>query len=212
MTLNDGRVTHDASFQYVDERSIRKDLGGGRTELKFVDSYRYNIAAYELAVLLGLDDMIPVTVERGWQAKTGALSWWVDAMWDENERRKQGARPPDLGSWNEQIFRARIFHQLIQNTDPNQGNMLITEEWKIWIIDFTRAFRLGREIVSPGALRKCDRRLFEQLQQLQEAEFANKVGDLLSDWEIKALMVRRGLIVEHFQKLIDAQGEERVLY
>ncbi len=212
MTLNDGRVTHDASFQYVDERSIRKDLGGGRTELKFVDSYRYNIAAYELAVLLGLDDMIPVTVERGWQAKTGALSWWVDAMWDENERRKQGARPPDLKSWNEQIFRVRVFTQLIQDTDRNQGNMLITEDWKAWIIDFTRAFRLQREIQSPTALQRCDRRLFERLKQLQEAELAKKAGNLLNEWEIEALLVRRNLIVEHFEKQIDARGESLVLY
>ena len=38
-------------------------------ELDFVDSYKYNIAAYELAELLGMDDMLPVYVERKWQGR-----------------------------------------------------------------------------------------------------------------------------------------------
>ena len=37
------------------------------TELNFVDSYKYNIAAYRLAELLGIDDMLPVYVERKWE-------------------------------------------------------------------------------------------------------------------------------------------------
>ena len=40
------------------------------TELNFVDSYKYNIAAYQLAELLGLDDMVPVYVERKWKGDT----------------------------------------------------------------------------------------------------------------------------------------------
>ena len=71
LTLKDGEITHDASFQSVDERAPAKDLGGGRTEVNFVDSYRYNIAAYRLARLLGLDDMVPASVERKWRTKTG---------------------------------------------------------------------------------------------------------------------------------------------
>src|SRR5882724_10126398 len=63
LTLTDGTVTHDASFQAIDEHTVRKQLARG-TELNFVDSYKYNIAAYQLAELLGLDDMLPVYVER----------------------------------------------------------------------------------------------------------------------------------------------------
>ena len=212
LTLSDGRVTHDAALQYADERSPMKDLGGGRVELMFVDSYRYNIAAYELAELLGIGDMIPVTVERGWKGKTGAVSWWIDAKWNENQRQEAGARPPDPIAWSDQIFRVRVFTQLVQDTDRNQTNTLVTEDWKLWMIDFSRAFRLRREIATPGALQKCDRRLFESLQQLQQAELAENVGDALTEGEIEALMARRDLIVEHFKQLIDARGEHLVLY
>ena len=91
LTLKDGEITHDASFQSVDERAPAKDLGGGRTEVNFVDSYRYNIAAYRLARLLGLDDMVPASVERKWRTKTGAFTWWVDdVLMDEDEMKEKG--------------------------------------------------------------------------------------------------------------------------
>ena len=44
----------------------------GRTEMNFVDSYLYNVAAWELAELLGLADMMPVTVKREWKGKRGS--------------------------------------------------------------------------------------------------------------------------------------------
>ena len=53
LTLSDGVITHDAVFQSVDERQTVANLtGAGRqakTELNFVDSYHYNMAAYALA-------------------------------------------------------------------------------------------------------------------------------------------------------------------
>ena len=66
LTLSDGTLTHDASFQAVDEHKSSVTLASGRTELNFVDSYKYNIAAYTLAELVGMDDMLPVYVERTW--------------------------------------------------------------------------------------------------------------------------------------------------
>ena len=43
----------------------------GRTEINLVDSYKYDIAAYRLAELLGLEDILPVPVERKWGGKLG---------------------------------------------------------------------------------------------------------------------------------------------
>ena len=88
LTLTDGTVTHDASFQAIDEHTARKQLASG-TELGFVDSYKYNIAAYQLAELLGIDDMLPVYVERKWKGDPGSLSWWLPVKMDEVERHKQ---------------------------------------------------------------------------------------------------------------------------
>src|SRR5262245_10582890 len=56
LTLTDGTLTHDAAFSTVQEQKAIMQFGSGRTELNFVDSYEYNIAAYRVAELLGLDE------------------------------------------------------------------------------------------------------------------------------------------------------------
>src|SRR5712692_4651906 len=102
LTLSDGTVTHDASFQAIDEHKSEKQIGMG-TEINFVDSYKYNIAAYALAELLGLDDMLPVYVERKWKGTTGSLSWWLPVKMDEMERVKKKIPVKDIDAWNKQM-------------------------------------------------------------------------------------------------------------
>ncbi len=89
LTLSDGRVTHDAVFQSVDEHKIEQEMSDGRTELNFVDSYRDNIAAFRLAELLGLGEMMPVIVERTWSRAEGALSWWIDDAMEEGDGQRE---------------------------------------------------------------------------------------------------------------------------
>ena len=48
-----------------------------------------------------------------------------------------------------QIQIMRVFDELIQNRDRNQGNILWTNDWTMWLIDHTRAFRLGKELLKP---------------------------------------------------------------
>src|SRR3954454_22207672 len=60
LTLSDGTLTHDAAFSTVDEHHAIERFEGGRVELDFVDSYKYTLAAYKIAELVGLGDMMPV--------------------------------------------------------------------------------------------------------------------------------------------------------
>ena len=212
LTLTNGELTHDASFQDVNVRVQEAGFAGGGRELNFADSYHFNIAAYELACLLGIDDMVPVTVEREWQGKEGSLSWWVDVKMDEEERVKKGISPPNTHSWNKQMYKVFVFSQLIYDTDRNVQNILISEDWRIWLIDFTRAFRTVRKIQNENVLLKCERAMFDRLRKLTRADIARAVDDHLTKWEIDALMARRKLIVSFFEKRIKKDGESEVLY
>jgi hypothetical protein len=160
-TLTDGAVTHDASFQAVDEHKTRMETIRG-TELGFVDSYKYNIAAYRLAELLGIDDIMPVYVERSWGGNPGSLSWWLPVKMDEVERHRQKLTAPDPDAWNKQMYKVRVFDVLVYDTDANLTNVLIGEDWKIWRVDFTRAFRLSKDLREPKDLERCDRQLLEK--------------------------------------------------
>lgn len=216
LTLFDGVLTHDASFQSIDDHSALANLaGGGRgpaVEMNFVDAYRYNLAAYALAGLVGLDDMMPVYVERNYNGKTGSLSWWVDTMMDEGERLKKKIAVPNPGDWNNQMYRMRVFAALLRDTDRNLGNVLITPKWKIMMIDFTRAFRLQPELPNVKDLSRCDRALLAHVETLSKESIKGAVKDYLTNPEIDALLKRRDLLVTHYKNLIAEKGEALVLY
>lgn len=216
LTLSDGTLTHDAVFQSVDERKTIAELGGGgratQVELNFVDSYRYNLAAYEMAGLLGLDHMMPVHVERKIGGQTGSLSWFVPAIMDESDRLKKRVQPPSTTDWNHQMYRMRVFTALTRDTDRNLSNVLITPEWKVMMIDFSRAFRLQPELMHASDLAKIDRTLLPRLEALALAAVRAATGRWLTATEIGAMMKRRDLLVAHFRGLIAARGEANVLY
>jgi hypothetical protein len=212
LTLSDGKITHDASFQSIDEAKLRETFNDGRTEMNFRDSYKYNLAAYELAKLLGLGDMMPVTVERRWSGQTGSLSWWLPAKMDEEKRLKNKIEPPDSEAWNRQMYKMRVFSQLVYDMDRNPGNVLISEDWHLWMIDFTRAFRRYTDLENAKNLVKCERQLLERLRKLDAAEFEGKTRNWLNKEEVKAVMARRNKIVTLFEALIAKLGEKEVLY
>lgn len=212
LTLSDGKITHDASFQPVDQHKEQVMLATGQIESNFVDSYKYNLGAYVLAEMVGFDDMMPVYVERTWKGMTGSLSWWLPAMMDDQQRYLRQIQPPDLERWNRQIGKLRIFNQLVAESDPNLTNILIDKDWKVWRIDFSRAFRLHADVQIPKDLQRCERRFFEKLKALDADEFAARTRNYLTPAEVQAVMARRDKIVAHFQRLIAEEGEGAVLY
>jgi hypothetical protein len=212
LTLSDGRISHDAVFQAIDQRKASMQFGDGRTEINFVDSYKYNLAAYALAELLGIDDMIPVHVERKWNGNVGSLSWLVPVQMDEGERLQRKISAPDADAWNKQMYKLRVFDELVYDTDPNLTNFLVGENWKIWRVDFSRAFRLHKDLKNTKNLVRCERQLLEKLKALNENEVRQKTKDLLTPLEVQGVMARRDKIVAYFQKLIAEKGEDAVLY
>jgi len=212
LTLSNGTITHDASFQSIDEHKTEMKLASGKVEIDFVDSYKYNIAAYQLAELVGLDDMLPVYVERKWQGKTGSLSWWLPVKMDDVERVEKKIEPPDPDKWNKQMYRIRVFDELVYDTDPNLTNVLIGEDWSVWRVDFSRAFRKNKDLRAPKNLVKCDRQLLEKLKALKADELAGETKGYLTKDEVNAVMARRDKIVATFQSLIAEKGEKEILY
>ncbi|MEP6782738.1 MAG: hypothetical protein ABI983_03650 [Acidobacteriota bacterium] len=216
LTLSDGVIKHDAVFQAIDDHqnvaNLARGVGAGTTELRFVDSYKYNIAAYEVATLLGLEQMMPVYVERKWDGNTGSLSWFVTTLMDESDRLKKKIEPPSPADWNNQMYRMRVFSSLLRDTDRNLTNVLITPDWKVMMIDFSRAFRLQPELLHLKDLFKIDRKLLARMETLSPEAVKKATGNFLTQGEIDAMMQRRDLLVAHFKQLIATLGEDKVLY
>jgi hypothetical protein len=201
-TLSDGRLTHDAHIQIIDEykREFRSQQG---VEFDFRDSWTFNIAAYKLDRLIGLN-MIPVSVAGSYRSNRGAFTWWVDdVMMDEGGRLKKKLEPPEdkVRYWNQQIYMMRLFDQLIYNTDRNLGNMLIGNDWRLWPIDHTRAFRKHTTLKTPAQITRCDRAVFERMKTLDRDQLKRDLGAYLDDGQIKAILARRDAIVSKLESI-----------
>ena len=94
-TLEDGKITHDASIQAIHESKSSFTGQRGPTELNFKDWWEFNVAGYRLAKLLDLN-MVPPYVERKVGGKSASLSWWIDDTMLEIDRMQKKIQPPDL--------------------------------------------------------------------------------------------------------------------
>jgi len=199
VTLSDGTITHDASVQTIDESKqfFLNDIG-------FKDTYKFNIAGWKLAQLLGLDDMVPPSVKRSHNGKTASFTWWIDnVIMDETERRSKNAQAPDAEAWNQENAVMQVFDQLICNMDRNQTNMLIDKNWHLWLIDHGRGFRTRKDLKDPSVLKSVDRNMLAKMKALDEATLTKEFGRDVTKDEIKGLLARRDLIV----KIFEAKGE-----
>jgi hypothetical protein len=212
-TLTDGYRTVSASWKTIDElRRGVTEFERGPSEFQFRDSYKYEIAAYELDKLLGLE-LVPPAVKREIDGRSGALVLWVEGTMTESDRRQNKVKPTDSRRWNEQLYKMRLLHQLTYNTDfKNLRNVLVDPEFRIYAIDHTRAFRLRGSLLAEETLVRFSRSVLEKLHRLDEPTLEEKLGAWLSEFEIRALLKRRDRIVERAERLARERGENAVFY
>lgn len=212
-TLELNGVTESAVFKIIDEKpSIGvTTLEDGRVDAAFQDSWRTEVAAYELDKMIGLG-MVPATVERRHGTEVGSLQFWVTSMMDERRRQKENLRPPDPQAWNDQMNKLFVWDNLIYNVDLNLGNILITEQWKMIAIDSSRSFRPFGRLKDTKLMVRFSRSLLAKLAELKEPELKARVGKYLSGDQIQGVMKRRDLIVAFAAKLAKEKGEAAVFY
>jgi hypothetical protein len=203
-TLTDGRRKHLAHIQFIDIYQPLFKGKDGSEEKDFKDTWKFNVAAYRLARMLGLADMVPPSVQRLVDGKRASVTWWLDDIaMDEKERLEKSIKPPDVAAWNRQMDAIRVFDQLIYNMDRSQENLVIGRDWKAYMIDHTRAFRKWHTLRNPAAIVKCSPELRRALTGLTRSALSRELGPYLTVEEIDAVLARRDVIVERL-----AQGAE----
>jgi hypothetical protein len=177
----------------------------------FHDYHLFNCAAYRLDRLLGLN-RVPPSVPREVGRTSGNVSLWVEGTITEEARVDRRLQPPNLFRWNQQKKIMVVFDNLIGNVDRNQGNVLIDRKWRLWFIDHTRAFITTPELVNSGALSRCERRLYDALENLDPEMVRRELSPFLNGPQIDAVLVRRDLILQRLQQEIDRFGRSVVLF
>jgi len=184
-----------------------KPLAPGRYK-GFWESYKSEIAAYELDKLLGLD-MVPPAVERTIRGERGAAIMWVDGVkgWDS----KKPISPPNSTAWSMQVIRMKMFDQLIANIDRNQGNLLYDADYHLILIDHSRAFTTTTDISRIAPPSKVDAVLWEKMRALTPEELQRTIGPwVLGKREVQALLKRRDRMQQQIDRMVKERGEANV--
>ena len=190
----------------------------------FMESWKWEIAAYRLDKHLGLD-MVPPTVEKERKGKKGSCQIYAGIM-DFKEKFEKKIETPSLrvANLNRAIYLQRAFDNLIYNEDRHQQNYRLTDDFRLLLIDHSRSFRTSKASMknllydeknkeNPKFIMvQLPRAFVEKLKGLDAAVVREVVGEYLTDEEIAATLVRRDLILAWLAKRIQELGEDAVLY
>jgi hypothetical protein len=206
----------------VESQAAWKNPSG--IQLSYLEGWQYEIAAYRMDKLLELN-MIPPTVEREFNGKRGALQFWVTKEMSDLERMEKNIKIPKdaFDRWEKMKYVARAFDSLIANEDRTQQNILYTKDWRTLLIDHSRAFRSSEKftkqlmfgkngITGDNPFRKLPRVFVEKIKTLTFDSIKNAVGPYLEDKEIKAILIRKNLLLKEIEQMIKEKGEDKVLY
>jgi hypothetical protein len=190
----------------------------------FIEGWKYEIAAYRMDKHLGLN-RVPPTVQRRFRNDRGSCQLWVAAWMDLAQMTEKKLDPPadKLGHWNDSVYLQRAFDNLIGNEDRHLRNILLTEDWRMILIDHSRAFRSSKKFTKrlifdakhpdgPKPMKRLPRTFIEKIKALDADGVEQIVGDYLTDNEIEAVLLRRDLILAAVDRLIAENGEPATLY
>lgn len=190
----------------------------------FYENWRWEIAAYRLDKYLDLN-MIPPTIERRFKGIRGSLQLWIDSKMSLREKNSQDFPIPQsvLQSWNRTMCLQRAFDNLIANEDRHQGNFLITDDWRIILIDHSRSFRTSDQFVDSLVFSRAfgdgltiESQLpwsfVERIKTLDFDSIKETAGIYLTDGEIQAVLKRRDLMLTEIDHIVGAYGRDDVRY
>ncbi len=189
-----------------------------------LEGWKWEIAAFRLDKYLGVN-MVPPTVEKRFQGDRGScqlvIEFWIDLRKKNKDKIK--VNPRRIFYYNRATFLQRAFHNLIANADCHPGNVLLTKDWRMILVDHSRSFRTTKKFTKkliytekhkdgPRVMKELPRVFIEKLKSLNFKVVRDIVGEYLTDKEIEAVLIRKDLILKEIDKRIKKLGEEKVLY
>ncbi len=202
ITLEEGKVRHFGMFKYIDE---------SRPSL-LPTSYKYELAAYELTKLLGVE-IVPPVVEREIDGQKGSLQIYLEDCIDQKNMERKRLEPPDPQAFANALEDVRVFENLTRDVCMNKGDTYIHKEtWKVCRVDFGDAFDDSPELLPDCEISRCSRRIYRGLAELNDGALRKAMKPYLNDKETEALIQRKDLIIEKLNKLIEEKGEDAVLF
>lgn len=211
LLVEKGGIRVHAVFRSFERVYYNAEWDTGKFTKFLRDSYRNELAAFELNRLLGLDK-VPPTVPWQMGRRDGALQLWIENGQPGYNPKEKERLPPDPERWQKERDKMRAFDALIENVDRNVGNMLIDPTGRVWWIDHTRSFGRQRDIGDADLIRRCDQEFYQRLKAADPRIIAERLSPYVDRLEIEALLDRRIKLLALIDQRIAAEGEGAVLF
>ena len=169
------------------------------------ESYKSEIAGYELDKLLAMN-MVPPAVERTVGEETGAAVMWVGGL---KSVKELGGKVPTGPAWGKPLRRMMMFDNLIANIDRNAGNILVGPPGELILIDHTRAFITDKKFVNK--IERVDAELWDRMKALTRDDLNRTLGHWIDDEQIAAIIERRDAMAAAVDKLVAQKGRSLVI-
>jgi hypothetical protein len=209
--LEKNGVRMNAIFRAHNSEKPEAQMRDGRRVRNFRDSYKLEVAAYQLAKLLALE-AIPPVADRRIAGRDGSVQVWIEDAMTETMRLEKKITPPDQHRWNQQVQMMRLFDLLVYNWDRHTDNIIIDPQWNLWMVDHTRTFRRDTDVPYVGQIILCERKFWQRLQDVDDEAIRQRLKGILHDSELNSLLKRRQKLVEHLRERIASRGEADVLF
>ena len=102
----------------------------------------------------------------------------------------------------------KMFDNLIGNPDRNMGNLIVDDDWNLFLIDHSRAFVDSKDL--PVKMERIDREVWNRMLALDEPGVTAALGTWLDSRAIRAMIARRDRMKAAVDKLVANSSEAAV--
>lgn len=195
-----------AIFKFVDQKKDGQMRFGNEVVEEYADSYRYELAAYELDKLWGLN-VLPVAVSRRVNGRSGVLRAWAEEVQAQYGHGQATPNMDHMRDWRHVIW---LFDFLISNMDRRTRNFLMRPDWTPILIDHSLAFTTYQRSVRP--LYRFPKEFIDRLGTVDEGALRKAMAPYLEGKQIDALVSRRQKVLDLVAERIALVGEDKTFF
>lgn len=193
INLSDGKKRLKGWFKHINRV---------RPNIIPADSYKYELAAYELDKLLDFN-IVPPTVEREIKGYIGSLQLFVEDCTSLSVlmRKKDKILASDkIKSALQEVAVFEILTYCQRNSESEKDILIHDTNGKVCRVDFSQAF--APEPHFPPGIKavKCSAKIQKSLENLSRDKIETALSPFLNEEEIRALLARKELLVEKLKQ------------
>lgn len=188
--LKDGEIERKGFFKHVNRCRPSAQA----------DCYKYELAAYEMSKLLGLEIILPV-VERVIKARPGSLAMFLPSSWVSLKKINEGNTViKEEEAFHINMLDILVFDNLcytgLEDEDLNEDIYVDPETGFVCRTDFSQGFAPAPALIPLREVTHCSDMLRQNLADLDDNAIRKAMKPFLNEQEIAALIVRKNMLLD----------------